>query len=102
MSFEYFIIFGTVPLVIAVLAYIIFRIVSQISDLRYELKIGKINCQRDLNRLEEKLDKLSNKSTSNEQYSNDIERLDKLVKNLHKLVDSRIDDTDTIKRLLKD
>lgn len=99
---EYFIIFGSILLVIATLTFIIFRLTSQMSDLRYELKLGKINCQKDLDRLEEKINRFSNQSTSDTQYSKDIEKLDKLIKQINKLVDTKIEDIETTKKIFKD
>lgn len=102
MEMEYFIIFGSILLVIAALTYIIFRMTAQISDLRYELKLGKINCQKDLDRLEEKINRFSSQSTSDSQYLRDIEKLDKLIQNLNKLVDIKIDNIETTKKILND
>jgi len=102
MEMEYFIIFGCILLVIASLTFVIFRLTSQMSDLRYELKLGKINCQKDLDRLEEKINRYSNQSNSELQYEKDIEKLDKLIKQINKLVDTKIDDIETTKKLLKD
>ena len=99
---EYFIIFGCILLVIASLTFVIFRLTSQMSDLRYELKLGKINCQKDLDRLEEKINRFSNQSTSDIQYSKDVEKLDKLIKQINKLVDTKIEDIEANKKLLKD
>ena len=102
MEMEYFIIFGCILLVIASLTFVIFRLTSQMSDLRYELKLGKINCQKDLERLEERMNRFSNLSSSELQYEKDIEKLDKLIKQINKLVDTKIDDIETTKKLLKD
>ena len=102
MEMEYFIIFGSILSVIASLTFVIFRLTTKLSDLSYELKLGKINCQKDLDRLEEKLNRFSNQSTSDLQYSKDIEKLDKLIKQINKLVDAKIDDMETTKKLLKD
>jgi len=99
---DYFIIFGCILLVIASLTFVIFRLTSQMSDLRYELKLGKINCQKDLDRLEEKINRFSNQSTSDIQYSKDVEKLDKLIKQINKLVDTKIEDIEANKKLLKD
>ena len=99
---EYFIIFGCILAVIASLTFVIFRLTSQMSDLRYELKLGKINCQKDLDRLEEKINRYSNQSTSDSQYSKDIEKLDKLIKQINKLVDTKIEDIETTKKIFKD
>ena len=102
MEMEYFVIFGSILLVIASLTFVIFRLTTKISDLSYELKLGKINCQKDLDRLEEKINRFSNQSTSESQYSKDIEKLDKLIKQINKLVDTKIDDIESTKKLLKD
>ena len=102
MEMEYFVIFGSILLVIASLTFVIFRLTTRISDLRYELKLGKINCQKDLDRLEEKINRYSNQSTSESQYERDIEKLDKLIKQINKLVDAKIDDIETTKKLHKD
>ena len=102
MEMEYFVIFGCILLVIASLTFVIFRLTTKISDLSYELKLGKINCQKDLDRLEEKINRFSNQSTSESQYSKDIEKLDKLIKQINKLVDTKIDDIESTKKLLKD
>jgi len=102
MEMEYFIIFGCILAVIASLTFVIFRLTSQMSDLRYELKLGKINCQKDLERLEERINRFSSQSSSDSQYSKDIEKLDKLIKQINKLVDTKIEDIETTKKLLKD
>ena len=99
---EYFIIFGCILLVIASLTFVIIRLMSSLSDLKYELKLGKINCQKDLDRLEDKINRFSNQSSSQSQYSKDIEKLDKLIKSLNKMVDGKIDDIQSTKRILGD
>jgi predicted Holliday junction resolvase-like endonuclease len=102
MEMNYFIIFGSILAIVLTLTFIIFRLSSQISDLKYELKLGKINCQKDLDRLEERINQFFNQSNSDSKHSNDIEKLDKLIKNLNKLVDGKIDDIESAKKLLKD
>jgi predicted Holliday junction resolvase-like endonuclease len=102
MEMDYFIIFGSILTLVLTLTFIIFRLSSQISDLKYELKLGKINCQKDLDRLEERINQFFNQSNSDSKHSNDIEKLDKLIKNLNKLVDGKIDDIESAKKLLKD
>jgi len=99
---EYFIIFGCILVVIASLTFVIIRLMSSLSDLKYELKLGKINCQKDLDRLEDKINRFSNQSSSQSQYSKDIEKLDKLIKSLNKMVDGKIDDIQSTKRILED
>lgn len=102
MEMSYFIIFGAILTVVLSLTFVIVRLMYQISDLRYELKLGKINCQKDLDRLEERINRFFSQSNSDNQHSKEIERLDKLIKNLNKLVDGKIDDIDSTKKLLKD
>jgi predicted Holliday junction resolvase-like endonuclease len=102
MEMDYFIIFGSILTLVLTLTFIIFRLSSQISDLKYELKLGKINCQKDLDRLEERINQFFNQSNSDSKHSTDIEKLDKLIKNLNKLVDGKIDDIESAKKLLKD
>jgi len=102
MEMEYFIIFGCILLVIASLTFVIIRLMSSLSDLKYELKLGKINCQKDLDRLEDKINRFSNQSSSQSQYSKDIEKLDKLIKSLNKMVDGKIDDIQSTKKILED
>ena len=102
MEMEYFIIFGCILVVIASLTFVIIRLMSSLSDLKYELKLDKINCQKDLDRLEDKINRFSNQSSSQSQYSKDIEKLDKLIKSLNKMVDGKIDDIQSTKRILGD
>ena len=80
MEMEYFIIFGSILVVVLSLGFIIFRLMTSLSDLRYELKLGKIQCQKDLDRLEERINRISSQSSSDERLSKDIEKLEK-VKN---------------------
>jgi len=102
MEMEYFIIFGCILVVIASLTFVIIRLMSSLSDLKYELKLGKINCQKDLDRLEDKINRFSNQSSSQSQYSKEIEKLDKLIKSLNKMVDGKIDDIQSTKKILED
>jgi len=102
MEMEYFIIFGCILVVVASLTFVIIRLMSSLSDLKYELQLGKINCQKDLDRLEDKINRFSNQSSSQSQYSRDIEKLDKLIKSLNKMVDGKIDDIQSTKKILED
>lgn len=102
MEMEYFVIFGSILLVISSLTFVIFRLTTRISDLSYELKLGKINCQKDLERLEERINRFSNQSSPESQYSKEIEKLDKIIKHLNRLVDTQIEDIETSKKILKD
>ena len=102
MEMEYFIIFGCILVVIASLTFVIIRLMSSLSDLKYELKLGKINCQKDLDRLEDKINRFSNQSSSESKHSKEIEKLDKLIKSLNKMVDGKIDDIQSTKKILGD
>jgi len=102
MEMEYFIIFGSILAVVLSLGVIIIRLMSTLSDLKYELKLGKINCQKDLDRLEGRINQLSNQSSSESKYSKDIEKLDKLIKSLNKMVDGKIENIESTKKLLED
>lgn len=84
---DYFIVFGTIGLLFIVSIGIILRLIYQMSDLKYELKLGKINCQKDLDRLEDKINQIVIRDSHT--YSNEIEKLEKLHKSLTKLVDAR-------------
>jgi|TARA_B110000285_G_scaffold182206_1_gene205870 predicted Holliday junction resolvase-like endonuclease len=96
MEFQYFIIFGSITLVVLILTFIIFRLTSSVSDLRYELKLGKINCQKDLDRLEDKINNVLSQSNSSKEYLKDLEKIDSLVKTLNKVLESKIvTDSDT-------
>lgn len=100
MEFQYFIIFGTISIVVLVLTFIIFKLQSSVSDLRYELKLGRINCQKDMDRLEDKINQIVQRDSQT--YSNEIIRLEKLHKSLTKLVDSKEDELRNNLTLLKD
>ena len=43
---DLFIVFGTIGILFLVSITIIFRLMYQMSDMKYELKLGKINCQK--------------------------------------------------------
>ena len=100
MEFQYFIIFGTISIVVLVLTFIIFKLQSSVSDLRYELKLGKINCQKDMDRLEDKINQIVLKDSDT--YSREIEKLEHLHKSLIKLVDDKEQENRMHRTLLKD
>ena len=70
------------------------------SNLTYELKLGKINCQKDLDRLEDRINQLDNRS--NEGYRREIEELHRLHDKLSKLVDDKEMEIKSAKKLLND
>ena len=99
---EYFIIFGSILVVVLSLGFIIFRLMTSLSDLKYELKLGKIQCQKDLDRLEERINRFSNQSSSDSRFSKDVEKLEKVIKSLNKMVDGKIEDIESTKNILED
>ena len=70
------------------------------SDLTCELKLGKINCQKDLDRLEDRINQLANRS--NEGYRREIDELQRLHDKLSKLVDDKEMEIKSAKKLLND
>ena len=70
------------------------------SDMKYELKIAKINCQKDLDRIEDRINQLTNRDTDT--YKREIEKLEKLHKSLSDLIDSKENEIKSIKQILKD
>jgi len=102
MEMEYFIIFGSILVIVLSLGFIIFRLMTSLSDLRYELKLGKIQCQKDLDRLEERINRFSNQSSSDLRFSKDVEKLEKVIKSLNKMVDGKLEDIESTKKIWED
>lgn len=102
MEMDYFIIFGSILAVVLSLTFIIFRLNTRISDLKYELKLGKINCQKDLDRLEERINQHFSQSNPSSNHLNDIQKLEKIIKSINKMVDGKIDKVESTKELLND
>lgn len=73
--------------------FVIIRMMYETNELKYELKLAKVNCQRDLDRIEDKINQLVHKDSS--YYFNEIQKLDKLQKTLTKLIDSQINKFDS-------
>jgi len=99
---EYFIIFSSILVIVLTLTFIIFRLNNRLSDLRYELKLGKIQCQKDLDRLEERINRFSNQSSSDSRFSKDVEKLEKVIKSLNKMVDGKLEDIESTKKIWED
>lgn len=97
---EYFIVFGSILLLFLISLGIIYRLMYQLNQLNYELKLGKINCQKDLDRLEDRVNQIVNRD--NETYKKEIEKLEKLHKSISKMVDEREDEIRITKKLLND
>jgi predicted PurR-regulated permease PerM len=97
---DYFIVFGSIGILFLISLAIIFKLMYQMSNLTYELKLGKINCQKDLDRLEDRINQLDNRS--NEGYRREIEELQRLHDKLSKLVDDKEMEIKSAKKLLND
>lgn len=97
---DYFIVFGSILLLFLISLGIIYRLMYQLNQLNYELKLGKINCQKDLDRLEDRINQIVNRD--NETYKKEIEKLEKLHKSISKMVDEREDEIRITKKLLND
>ena len=90
---DYFLIFGIITILFIVAVIVILRMIYQTNELKYELKLAKVNCQKDLDRIEDKINQLVHKDSS--YYFNEIQKLDKLQKTLTKLIDSQINKFDS-------
>lgn len=97
---DYFIVFGTIGILFLVSITIIFRLMYQMSDMKYELKLGKINCQKDLDRLEDKINQIAMRDSS--VYSKEIDKLEQLHQSLSKLVDVKEIETQQLRNQLND
>ena len=97
VDYFHLIIFGCLILLVITSTWIIVKLASRVTELSYELKISKVFYQKDLDRLEEKVNRFSNQSNSKEtKYAKDIKRLDELVKTLNKTLETKIDESKDI------
>ena len=97
VDYFHLIIFGCLLLLVITASWIIVKLASRVTELSYELKISKVFYQKDLDRLEEKVNRFSNQTNSKEtKYSKDIKRLDELVKTLNKTLETKIDESKDI------
>ena len=97
VDYFHLIIFGCLILLVITATWIIVKLASRVTELSYELKISKVFYQKDLDRLEDKINRFSNQSNSKEtKYSKDIKRLDELVKTLNKTLETKIDESNDI------
>jgi len=97
---DYFIVFGSIGILFLISVGIILRLIYQMSDMNYELKLSKMNCQKDLDRLEDRINQLANRDTDT--YKKEIQKLEKLHKSLSELVDKRETEIKSVKQLLND
>lgn len=97
---DYFIVFFSIGVLFLISVGIILRLMYQMSDMNYELKLAKINCQKDLDRLEDRINQLVIRDT--ETYKKEIQKLEKLHKSLSDMIDNRESEIKSSKQLLKD
>lgn len=84
--------FSVIGILFILAIIVIIRMMYQTNELKYELKLAKVNCQKDLDRIEQKINQLANKDSS--YHFSEIQKLDKLQQTLAKLIDSQIDKLD--------
>ena len=97
---DLFIVFGTIGILFLLSITIIFRLMYQMSDMKYELKLGKINCQKDLDRLEDKINQIALRDSV--VYSKEIDKLEQLHQSLTKLVDVKEKESSHLRNQLND
>lgn len=97
---DYFIVFGSIGILFLISVGIILRLIYQMSDMKYELKLAKVNCQKDLDRLEDRINQLANRDTDT--YKKEIEKLEKLHKSLSDLINDKESDIFKTKKILND
>ena len=94
---------STISILFLISLTIVFKLTYDLNNLKYELKLGKINCQKDLDRLEDKINSILRKDTN--QFEKELEKLEKIQQTLLKIVDDGIYNTDinrNSKRILND
>ncbi len=78
---------------------IIVRLMYELNSIKYELEISKINCQKDLNRLEDRINEIG---VRRDKYTEqEIEKLEKIQQSLVKIIQGKIDDVEKDKKILK-
>jgi len=97
---DYFIVFGSIGILFLISIGIILRLIYQMSDMNYELKLSKMNCQKDLDRLEDRINQLAIRDTDT--YKKEVQKLEKLHKSLSELIDKRETEIKSVKQILND
>jgi biopolymer transport protein ExbD len=92
---DYLLIFSVIGIIFILGIFLIIRMMYQTNELKYELKLAKVNCQKDLDRIEDKINQLVHKDSS--YYFNEIQKLEKLQNTLAKLIDSQVNKFDSQK-----
>ena len=92
---DYLLIFSIIGIIFILGIFVIIRMMYQTNELKYELKLAKVNCQKDLDRIEDKINQLVHKDSS--YYFNELQKLEKLQNTLAKLIDSQVNKFDSQK-----
>lgn len=86
---------GTYEVLISILSgfgiiafLLIFKLLRELSKVQIDLKVAKINCQKDLDRLEEKITKHVNHDTR--RLNDEITRLQKMQSELLAILDKHL------------
>lgn len=72
---------------------------NDLNNLKFELKLGKINCQKDLDRLEDKINTII--SAESKQVEREFEKLDKIQKSLQTIIDNELKSIEDVKQHTK-
>lgn len=94
---------STISILFLISLVVVFKLMYDLNNLKYELKLGKINCQKDLDRLEDRINNLVRNDSN--QFGKELEKLEKIQQNLLKIIEDGIGNTDNIrynKRILND
>lgn len=97
---DYFIVFGSIGILFLISIGVILRLIYQMSDMNYELKLSKMNCQKDLDRLEDRINQLAIRDTDT--YKKEVQKLEKLHKSLSELIDKRETEIKSVKQIHND
>jgi predicted PurR-regulated permease PerM len=68
---------------------LIFKLLRELSKVQVDLKVAKINCQKDLDRLEDRITKHVNHDTK--RLNDEISRLQKMQSELLTILDKHLD-----------
>ena len=100
VDYFHLIIFSCLILLVITATTIIVRLSNRVTELSYELKLGRNNYQKDLDRLEERVNQIASRDT--ESYRRELEKIEKLHRSISKMVDEREDEVRIAKKLLND
>lgn len=99
MEISHFIIFGLSLIIAIFITVVIVRLVTQIANLKQELNSTNISYQRDIIRLEKQIKYLTKQTSSNTNLA-DVDRLDTLIKNMSKILDTQISEAERTKHIV--